>query len=1316
MTSSDEGPPSKRMRLDQENLSGTSPTVLSQQPVASPTAAQPASSRSEDSIYGSDPEHHEDHRLCLSIAQTYSQDQRKEHKEVLHRIPATDTGSRYALMSNVLLSLAFTTVRFLNKSYARVGETFNPVLLATHPSLEHRVERMISGEDEADREDALIKVIHFICKVLRGEPQNLPAEWVDDAEATKAAWSGTFIGIFHQLLLLTINEANASRDKSEVYNNVISIIQSSGTGKTRMCYEASNHVFTIHISLRNKASSRQKPDGDNGYPQGDISLYEYFRSTGEKEVVSAVLREKYAAFLASLFAEVHQRVLELPNLQESHSRESFAEQWQAHIREGSNRATLYNKVVENLKPNENGEYKYPLKKAMDTAREEGANLVALIRSRSRIPVVDKDVVVMICIDEADALIANRADKRSVPYDSLCAALNAITTLDIFTVFLSTSSNLGVFIPQRGHYTSERVRNARKGPLHAPVVELPWDIWRGPNNEPISTEGTLTLKDVCKASFMVRFGRPLFWTRYQYGGLTVQNDIVNFAMQKLSGSPDGTQPLDELAALAVRVIIEFEQTRRDTFPSVEDRLVQGSGRLVLSVPQHREYMRTGYGSEPIIAEAAARIMREPIKPDGLFKDASYWARVINNTLASGTFNKGPNGELAMRLLLTCAYDEAVKMENTSYDPIIQCDRPVKLINFLIALLGPLNAEKVLNSLPSNQHRLSPQARLSLRERFQDAKVRFTHFMRAGSPEIVKDQSMWPALVRGFAYQCCDGQKDIDIIIPILLDGDEVLDASTVSPLVFQIKNTIQAANPYVDIASTRPDGINFFSKEDGRPYIAVTANLGVTKSEVIPAPHGERDSSRTLDQHARYAFTVNGSDASSYPGITDVAPWDILLNKGKLFDEHPHGGERLMCAQKAVAPVQDYGCIRPPVSSTSSDALLDVSESSYDADEDTDSPGGLGTPDLLSPGCSPELHYPVATPQHLRHTRTGRSCNIFSPPTARRECPARTEYFDGAEDSPAESSNTLETPDNSMSMLTTQAPPPVIFTFDDDDDPSEVDLETGLGVRLGDAPSRNSSLFLGSSGSIFSALGGGGGDKLSPSKQSLLSPTPSITVSRPTSPGRARSEQTTLPMAIQDIGGRARPGENGSYTLECASYAATYSGSPDADLRLEAFHHYNFSPYPSPSAFDSPFAGPASPPIESFGTTHVHASETRRPANPGLRPLRLPKELATRQLEAAQISPQDTFCPRPLVLPQQVARRSLDVDDVADVTSALLDHDSPIASYGSTNKLAVQEHSTSQADLIDWDAVESSAVIMPCYASFPALSSISGDYLDAGVCV
>lgn len=379
---------------------------------------------------------------------------------------------------------------------------------------------------------------------------------------------------------------------------------------------------------------------------------------------------------------------------------------------------------------------------------------------------------------------------------------------------------------------------------------------------------------------------------------MKKDIVNFAVQKLSGPPDDIQ-IRELAALAVRVIIEFEPTRRDTFPSsplgVEARLVQASGRLVLSVPQHREYMRTAYGSEPIFAEAAAKIMHQRVE-ENTQPDASYWARVVNRNLAPGSFNKGPNGDLAMRLLLTCAYDIAVQTGGVLHDELIQHDRPVKLVTFLTALLGTSH-HKVLDSRPSNERHLLQDHQMTLRERFKNASVRFTHFMRAGSPEIVKDQSMWPALVRGFAYQCCDGQNQIDIIIPILLDSDGVLGASNVSALVIQVKNTTQALHPHIDIASTCQDGINFFSKEDGRAYIAMTANLGTADSDVTVTSPGERDSSRGHENHARYAFEIKGCNPSSYHFIKDVAPWDILLNKRKLLDEHPHRDERLQCVRR-----------------------------------------------------------------------------------------------------------------------------------------------------------------------------------------------------------------------------------------------------------------------------------------------------------------------------------------------------------------------------------------------------------------------------------
>ena len=369
-------------------------------------------------------------------------------------------------------------------------------------------------------------------------------------------------------------------------------------------------------------------------------------------------------------------------------------------------------------------------------------------------------------------------------------------------------------------------------------------------------------------------------------------------------------------------------------------------------------------------------------------------------------------------------------------------------------------------------------------------------------------------------------------------------------------------------------------------------------------------------------------------------------------------------------------------------------------------------------------------------RTGRSCNIFSPPSARKQFPAAV---CDADVSPT-SSAVLETPE------IVQAPPPLIFTFEDDDACSDLDLETGLGLRLADTTaSRNNSLHFGSSASVFSRMGI---DAPLPSATS----SPSMSGDKAADPLHLRNVSLSLSTRIDSLftPNLSEMNSRGSRSgiLESASVAATYSGSPEADIRLEAFHLYEFSPY-----IDSPLArdGDASllPGVSSVDvpTVNVQASvcidsshetpcATNRTNNPRLRPLFLPKDLATRQARTPQVLPTSkAFSPRPLMLPQQLARRALHLEtqlretETNVDTATLLDGTSslslvPGGYIESTGIKPVQHgllssensYSASQMDLIDWDAVEASAVIMPCYESSPALSAMAGEYAGRNVSV
>jgi len=72
-------------------------------------------------------------------------------------------------------------------------------------------------------------------------------------EALESAWRDSYLGDNHRLLFANIN-AIPRTDKS--YSNQIAIVQSSGTGKSRMVHEQAGLVFTIPFNLREKGDNQ----------------------------------------------------------------------------------------------------------------------------------------------------------------------------------------------------------------------------------------------------------------------------------------------------------------------------------------------------------------------------------------------------------------------------------------------------------------------------------------------------------------------------------------------------------------------------------------------------------------------------------------------------------------------------------------------------------------------------------------------------------------------------------------------------------------------------------------------------------------------------------------------------------------------------------------------------------------------------------------------------------------------------------------------------------------------------------------------------
>ncbi len=91
---------------------------------------------------------------------------------------------------------------------------------------------------------------------------------------------------------------------------------------------------------------------------------------------------------------------------------------------------------------------------------------------------------------------------------------------------------------------------------------------------------------------------------------LETGILELARAKLVASRDIDSTYNtlsraaRLAVLDVQLSLDFEP-RREKVQMEEASLVESHMRIAYSIPNHREYLRSGYPSEPLLAEAAAQ---------------------------------------------------------------------------------------------------------------------------------------------------------------------------------------------------------------------------------------------------------------------------------------------------------------------------------------------------------------------------------------------------------------------------------------------------------------------------------------------------------------------------------------------------------------------------------------------------------------------------------------------------------------------------------------------------------------------------------------
>ncbi|KAI9569482.1 hypothetical protein HD554DRAFT_2313539 [Boletus coccyginus] len=606
-------------------------------------------------------------------------------------------------------------------------------------------------------------------------PPPLRQETSDEAFATERAWNVDYVGDVATVLLDRIKKSlpGPKRDYSpssarSLYARYTAIIQSSGMGKSRAVDEIAKGELVIPMVLR--------PHDSTGYPPADPSIRNYLADS-KPGVFQRVLAFLDASFV--ILAEVAEST-EAPSegLAPLNKSMPFARQFREYMnhgmtmtRHGEFREKFYDRVIKKA----DAVLEAYQKKIPTNSDSAGLKVDSEIKKPSFLLSTkceallkalkvfrDPSSFVILSFDEMDILKDNYLEFRR--------ALRALIRQPVFSLFLSTAGHMYNTI--RNPTVDPSARMVRGGWVIPPFSELGFDHFAKHTNLAGGQDAMETddiLAHVSSTAQLVKFGRPLWATRYNEGDTSVQADIIEFAASKLLGGIDpwGLASLElphQLGCLAQRLPIEFlSSSYSSSLANPQTVQVQSHLRVVIRVVNNLETMITTTPSEPILSEAAYWVMNAR-----QFKPATALKRILGGF----SVDRGDRGELLVMLLLTIARDNAV-------GPPVDFGVPESGLRYcsVRAFLSSLFVESAWTDAIGDRQ---PVMEVVL----GDGKLYFNHFVKVHEHKMLNTKYITRLMTRGAAILCANGQKGVDLVIPFTHGG---LTAKDLGVILVQVKN-------------------------------------------------------------------------------------------------------------------------------------------------------------------------------------------------------------------------------------------------------------------------------------------------------------------------------------------------------------------------------------------------------------------------------------------------------------------------------------------------------------------------------------------------
>ncbi|KAK7444292.1 hypothetical protein VKT23_015303 [Stygiomarasmius scandens] len=679
--------------------------------------------------------------------------------------------------------------------------------------------------------------------------------------ANVAGWSRNFVGDHHHLLLQNITKMHARKvellklrkDQTDYRHlNQAALIQSSGSGKSRMVDELAKLIPAIPINLRSEADDKQY-----AYPPPDASLRDLFIPHPHFPTHDHVLQMRFYRILIAIFNSVN---LEMGNLMQGKDWSNvseFAQAWHHHLESDDrvHRQELYKKTKAVLDAKSSVASRPAEENRLDLlAVQANASLELLCKTIRKLGLKEEELHLVLYIDEVGGFTDKTVfDFSGVAQTALQPLLSVLSKLThpIFVIYISTQSDTTKLASSAQQVKSARfIEQARH--LNAPITETPFDCV----GKPILVR-QLTLSLLSNPVFLSLLGRPLWHSmmipfsqrllKYVQGDSQEQefcvssNDeemiqdafgrMIYLARCKLlnsthvndrylseidygvSSSPSLTA---KMAIIGVRLMPVVDASH-----TLARELVASHMQTVFSIPQNREWIRSGYPSEPILAEAASwqvrhwRTKREVGKVDCMLD-------MLHTHLKSDLLSPGEIGEVTGRMILLTARDHAgyhkdLKESTSKISSFLPPSGHVLLTAFITELFPNDVTTAFLHSKAPND----PEGR-SFGEAFEHDVINFTHWERFVDASATP-KALLCAFMRGSAIFCHSNSPYIDAIIPVLrrknVDDDTLNEKNMTAVLVqFKLRKNIRITAESVELVQPNED--------TSRPYIVLVMELSI----------------------------------------------------------------------------------------------------------------------------------------------------------------------------------------------------------------------------------------------------------------------------------------------------------------------------------------------------------------------------------------------------------------------------------------------------------------------------------------------------------